>query len=492
MMMHRILFIVLALGFLSCATEAQVGGNSTAFVVKVADKLQKETRPEGRLVIHVKDEAGKSETFGVSIKGLDGGAVTIRSSDNWTNSGDNKFSELTTGRYTVWAEYHQKQYPISDSLPNTLRSEEKAIEFGNGEASLVLTEARREPVLVETDLVHSFEMRSLALSTFHGADVLVKAAVLLPAGYAANPGKRYPIRYNVAGYGGRFTRVQRLVEEQGFMDWYGADEGPNVISVFLDSDGPYGDNYQLNSANSGPFGDALIEELIPAIEADYRVLPGAENRFVDGCSTGGWVSLALMTFYPDSFGAVYSYSPDPVSFNWMQLINLYEDENAFYNRDGYLTPTHRTINGRPTLSVKREVSDENVVSGSGSYTSSKSQWGAWNAVYSGRGADGLPKPVFDPVSGVIDPAVVKEWEKFDLLKHTKENWPTLGPKLAGKVYVWMGDMDNYYLNNALREYDAFLKQATGPASDAVIEFVAMEGHCSLFSQRRVLERIMGR
>ncbi len=346
--------------------------------------------------------------------------------------------------------------------------------------------------LVEHGLLKSFSLKSELLSGFHGKDVTVRAAVLLPGGYADHPERRYPVRYNVAGYGGRFTRVNKLVEDEAFMKWYEAGNGPQVITVFLDGEGPYGDPYQLDSDNSGPYGRSLIEEIIPAIDAGYRTRAEMKYRFTDGCSTGGWVSLALQLLYPDTFGGVYSYSPDPVTFRWMQLVDMYQDTSAFYNSKGYLVPTRRSRQGEPLQSIRSEVAEENEAGKSGTYLDGKGQWGAWNALYSPKGTDGLPAAAFDPLTGRIDPAVVEHWKRYDLLFHLRDNWTTLGPKLAGKVYVWMGDMDNYYLNNALRDFDAFLRTTSNPESDAKIEFTATMGHCDRYNHRRVLEQITDR
>jgi len=349
--------------------------------------------------------------------------------------------------------------------------------------------AQKSPeVLLEHPLLKAFSLESPALTEFWNKSMTVKAAVLLPAGYADNPDKKYPVRYNVAGYGGRYTRVNRLLNNERFVRWWTSDEAPQIITVFLDGSGPYGDPYQLNSANSGPYGDVLTREIIPAIDAEYRT-EGAAGRYTDGCSTGGWVSLALQLYYPDDFAGCWSYSPDPVSFYRMQLIDIYEGENAFSNKQGYDLPSKRDRYGNPVLSIRKEVADENKLGKSGTYVDSGQQWGSWNALYSPRGEDGLPVPVFHPTTGVIDKTVAKSWEKYDLLKHVQANWAELGPKIQSKIYVWMGDMDNYYLNNALRDFDAYLKTTTGPTSDATIEFAATKGHCDDYSHRRALEQI---
>ena len=338
-------------------------------------------------------------------------------------------------------------------------------------------------------LVETVTLESEALSEFWDRPVELTFTVLLPHDYAEAPDRRYPVRYNVAGYGGRYDRVNRLLADAEFADWWSSEGAPGVITVFLDGSGPFGDSYQLNSASSGPYGDALIEEIIPAVDEKYRTL-GAAERYTDGCSTGGWVSLALQLFYPDTFAGTYSYSPDPVSFKRMQLIDMYADTNAFVNSSGLLLPSRRDIYGEPNLLIRDEFAEENAEGTDSTYVTGQGQWGAWNALYSPRGEDGLPRAAFDGVTGTIDPEVVEHWKDYDLLLHVKDNWTELGPKVAGKIYVWMGDMDNYYLNNAMRDFDAYLQTVTDPPADARIEFEPMKGHCTDYSHREVLELIV--
>ncbi len=294
------------------------------------------------------------------------------------------------------------------------------------------------------------------------------------------------MRYNIAGYGGRYTRASQMLSH---IDWWMSDDAPEVINVFLDGEGPYGDCYQLNSENSGPYGTALIEELTPHIEKKYRGIGTPESRFLDGCSTGGWVSLALQLFYPDFFGGCFSYSPDQVDFENCQLINIYRDDNAFYNEHGYLRPLVREVSGEPIVSQKRFIQFENVLGWNDTYTTSGGQFSAFTALFSPKGDDGLPVPLFDPITGEIDHEVAEHWRKYDLKHYVETNWKTLGPKIHGKIWVWMGDMDNFYLNPAMRTFDAMLKKQTDPESDASINFSPMQGHCSEYNHIKVLNQI---
>ena len=318
----------------------------------------------------------------------------------------------------------------------------------------------------------------------------IKAAVLLPSGFFDNPDKKYPVRYNVAGYGGRYTRANRYVKyDKQFLEWWLSDDSPQIINVYLDGEGPFGDCYQLDSENSGPYGTALTKEVIPYIEKKYRGIGTPESRFVDGCSTGGWVSLALQLFYPDFFNGCFSYSADPVDFEYFQLVDIYDDDNAFINEHGYLRPLVRDITGQPVVSLKDFVQFENVLGWSDTYVTSGGQFSGFTALFSPKGKDGLPKPLFDPETGAIDKDVAEHWKKYDLKRFVENNWEKLGPKIEGKIWIWMGDMDNFYLNPAMRSFKNKLQEMENPKSDASINFSPMKGHCSGYNHKKVLLQI---
>ena len=210
--------------------------------------------------------------------------------------------------------------------------------------------------------------------------------------------------------------------------WY-APKAPQVIYVYLDSEGPFGDTYQVDSENNGPCGEALIKELMPAVEKEVGYDPATKNRYLAGCSTGGWIVVALQVFYPNFFDGAWSYSPDPLEFEHYGLINIYEDETIFYNRFGYLQPGNRNVYGEPTRSMLEWISNENVNSRTNTYAVSGGQFGAYNAVFGPRGTDGLPTLMFDPYTGKVDKAIAKAWEKYDLKKYLAKNWASLGPIL---------------------------------------------------------------
>ena len=373
------------------------------------------------------------------------------------------------------------------NAPGNLHSEAITIDLSEDrEIELKLTERIQPVKLAEHELIKEVDIQSEILSEWWGKEMRLKAAVVLPQNYFEQPDKKYAVRYNIAGYGGRYTRANRFVRN---MDWWTSVDAPEILNVYLDGEGPFGDSYQLDSENSGPYGTALIEELIPYIEKEYRALGTPDSRFVEGCSTGGWVSLALQLFYPDFFGGCFSYSPDAVDFEHFQLINIYKDKNAFYNEHDYLRPIARDVYGEPVLSQKDFIQFENVLGWSDTYVTSGGQFSAFTALYSLKGEDGLPKPLFHPQTGEIDHEVADYWKKYDLKKLVENNWETLGPKIQGKIWVWADDMDHFYLNPATRSFDELLKNLDNPKSDAEILFSPMKGHCADYNEKKVILQI---
>jgi photosystem II stability/assembly factor-like uncharacterized protein len=271
--------------------------------------------------------------------------------------------------------------------------------------------------------------------------------------------------------------VQRLMAHNSdFRRMWLADNTPRFIFLQLDGDGPYGDPYQINSDNSGPYGDAITQELIPYVEKTFHAIGQSYARVLDGESTGGWVSLALKVFYPDFFNAVWSSCPDGLDFRGFQIINIYEDKNAYKDDLGHDRPSKRDVNGKIEFTIRHECQMENVMGAGDSWTMSGQQWGAWNATYGPRGRDGRPVPLWDPKTGVIDKSVVDHWKKYDLRLLLEQNWSTLGPKLRGKIHISVGEADSYYLEKGVHLMDDFFKKADPPA-DARIVYGPGRGHC---------------
>ena len=419
-------------------------------------------------------ESGKSFTF-------DGSVQLIKSVDVSLNN-------IPNGKYSIQILWDQDTKESRINAPGNLHSESLTVDLTESRViELPLTKIIQPTKLDEHKLLKEVDIKSEILSKWWGKEMRLKAAVILPRNFFEQPDQKYAIRYNIAGYGGRYTRASRFLRN---MDWWTSDKAPEIVNVYLDGEGPFGDSYQLDSENSGPYGTALVNELIPFIEKEFRGMGTPESRFVEGCSTGGWVSLALQIFYPDFFGGCFSYSPDQVDFENCQLINIYKDENAFYNEFDYLRPIVRDISGEPILSQKDFIQFENVLGSSDTYVTSGGQFSAFTALFSPKGNDGLPKPMFDPISGKIDREVAEYWRKHDLKNYVKTNWETLGPKLQGKIWAWTGDMDNFYLNPALRAFDEMLKTMENPKSDASLHFTPMKGHCAEYNEIKVIQQIV--
>lgn len=328
----------------------------------------------------------------------------------------------------------------------------------------------------ETELVKFLTLRSERLTQFWGRPMFLRAGVILPRGWAEEPSRRYPLVIRIGGFGTRHTWVTGAMSEgSDFRREWLADDTPRFVLLQLDGAGPLGDPYQVDSANHGPWGAALTEELLPYVEAAWRCVGQPHARFTTGGSTGGWVSLALQVLYPDLFGGCWSGFPDPADFRALQLVNIYSDTNAFVNAAGFERPCAREVNGETRFTMRLETQLENVLGLHDSYAYSGGQWGSWNATYSPRAAGRGPALIWDPRTGELNRDVAGAWRKYDLRQHLADRWPDVGPKLRGKIHVWMGDADTYFLDTAARHLDEFL-QAAKPPAEARMEFGPRQPH----------------
>lgn len=216
-----------------------------------------------------------------------------------------------------------------------------------------------------------------------------------------------------------------------------------------------------------------MQEAIPYIEAHFRVIPKAYARVLSGGSTGGWESLALQFYHPDDFGGAWSSAPDPVDFRHYGLVDVYNDSNAFtVGEDAqlqspigeFLHPERalsRGVEGQQFLTVRQESQIENAL---GTHNRSSEVLENWEAVYGPVGDDGYPKPVWDKTTGHIDHSVANYMRDhgYDLRAFLAQHWSAIGPKLVDKVHVDVGDMDNYFLNLAVYDLQAFFDSSTAP------------------------------
>ena len=327
----------------------------------------------------------------------------------------------------------------------------------------------------ELENYREVSLRSRKLSAFHGRDVIEHAAVILPPSYQTDAQKRFPVIYVIPGFGGSHRSPQWL--------WITgppqADPGQaEFIRVMLSGQCRWGDHEYADSATNGPCGDALVHEMIPYIDEHYRTLPVSTARFVTGHSSGGWSSLWLQVTYPEVFGGVWSLAPDPVDFHDFQQIDLYAKPplSVFRDPQGQRRPIAR-IGPTPAVWYEDFSRMDDCLSRGG-------QLRSFEAVFSPRGPDGLPRKLWDRTTGQIDPETARAWEKYDIGRTLQTQWKTLGPKLQGKLHVAVGDLDTFYLDGAVRRLGETLRRL---GSDAVVEIVPGRDHSTLLSRDRCMK-----
>jgi len=505
--MKRAITFCLTLAILASLQVAAhvVRSSSIRLEVTIASGLVSSPQ-SGRLFVVLSPKSQPEPRLTIGQTGLDASPVFGRDIQNFapgvTGAIDEKcaafpidrLANLPAGDYFIQALFDSNIDLKSVNAPGNLYSKSRKIHLDPTQGATVRIELTEkvpaEQLPPDTDYVKYVRIQSNLLSKFHGRPIYLRAGVILPRGFESEPANRYPLRVEIGGYGSRFTNVQRMMREgSGFRSAWQADGTPRMVLLHLDGYGPYGDCYQVNSDNNGPYGDAITQELIPYVERKFRCIGQPWARVLAGGSTGGWVSLALQVFYPDFFNGTWSGFPDGVDFRAFQLINIYEDQNAYLNRRGFERPSARDLNGDVRFTIRHECQMENVMGLGDSYTTSGQQWGAWNATYGPRAADGRPAPLWDPKTGKINRELVEHWKKYDLRLVLEQNWKTLGPKLRGKLTIWVGEADDYFLNNAVHMLDAFLSKADPPYEGKIL-YGPGKGHGWMaFSEREMMDQM---
>ncbi len=392
--------------------------------------------------------------------------------------------------------------------PGNLLSAPTEVTVGDGAVSIALELADEIPAVAdfaeqETDWVKYVRIRSDRLSEFWGTDVFLAAWVLLPAGFDEHPEARYPLAVFHGHFPSSFSHIRteppdttapcvysarfdldcynRIQQEEQyglFQQWSGPDFPRMLVAEIQHPTPYYDDSYAVNSENNGPYGDAIQYELIPAIEERFRGIGEGWARFTYGGSTGGWEAMAVQVFYPDEYNGAFIACPDPIDFRAYTVVDLYEDRNAYYLDAPFKRtprPGHRDYLGHVSATLEEMNHYELVL---GSHSRSGQQWDIWEAVYSPVGDDGYPRRIWDKVTGEIDPEVAAYWrENYDLMHIVRRDWATLGPRLRGKLNIYVGEMDNYYLNNAVYLAEDFLASTTDPPFEGDIGYGARDEHC---------------
>jgi len=472
----------------------------------------------------INEDLGTQQVFGIDVDGLKPGQVA---SINTTAFGYplRNLAQVPAGEYWVQALLHRYETfhradghtlkaPMDrgegqqwNSAPGNLYSKPKKITIDPLTKKRI--QIRLDQVIPpieppkDTTYVKHIRMQSKLLSEFWGRPMYLGTHVLLPQGFESHPDAHYPlvIFHNhftpdfsffretppdpnlKPEYSSRFRleAYNRIVEKYAYdfyKEWIGPDF-PRLVIIEIQHANPfYDDSYAVNSANLGPYGDAINSELIPIIEKRFRCLGQGWARFVYGGSTGGWEALATQVFYPDQYNGCWAACPDPIDFRAYTVVNIYEHRNAYYT--GYpwkrvARPGKRNYLGE----ISGTIEDMNQMElALGTHSRSGGQWDIWQAVFSPVSDDGFPKPIWDKLTGTIDHSVADYWrEHYDLGYILRRDWPRLGPKLSGKIHICVGEADNFFLNDAVYLVEDFLQSTKDPQANGDVDYEPRAEHC---------------
>lgn len=475
----RILYITVlwALGLMVTAVETVAG---VRFELSRADGIH--PKPfSGRVFVMLGPEQMKAPRMGpdwfnpqpmyaIDVKGWAlGQTITLADGPNLL-SFPSPIGKLKAGKYAVQAlmRINMNTHRLGNG-PGNAYSETVVMEVSDNQditVKLAITASQPEDLFPEHPRVKLETLESPLLTAFYGHPVRHRASVVLPEGWDGKTA--LPTIYVIPGFGGNHRQGLRMAGQGGGMNF-----GSDMIRVVLDPDCVTGHHVFADSARNGPRGRALIEEFIPYLEKKYPLIAKAGGRFLNGHSSGGWSSLWLQVSYPESFGGVWSTSPDPIDFRDFQRIDIYaKGENMFRDREGVERPIARR-GDRPVVSYETFSRMEDVMGPGG-------QLYSFEAVFSPLGSAGEPLQLWNRRTGEIDLKVAEAWKKYDMGLILQENWSRLGPKLAGKIHITMGDMDSFYLEGATRLMGERLKALK---SDAVVDILPGRDHGTVLDGR---------
>jgi hypothetical protein len=475
--------------------------------------ISKEEKPEPRFLID-EAEARSQQLFGIDVDGLKPGAPAVIDSSA-LGYPVRSLDQLPAGDYYVQAvlniyetfrraDGHTIKLPPDRGegqqwtrKPGNLYSKSQKIHVDPASATPIrISLTEKIPPLEppkDTKYIKHLRIESKLLSEFWGRPMYLGAIVVLPEGFDEHPQAHYPLLVEEGHFPSDFNsfrtqppapdakggaRARQQNQYRLFQDWT-SGRLPHVLMLLIQHANPYyDDSYAVNSANVGPYGDAIVKELIPEIERQFRGIGQGWARGQFGGSTGGWEVLAQQVFYPDEYNWTYCMCPDPIDFHAYQIVNIYDDKNAYW-QDGPFgrvpRPEMRNTKGLVSAEMEPAVRREEVI---GTKGRSAEQFAIWQAVFSPVGPGGYPKPIWDFATGVIDKDVAKYWqEHYDLDYIMQRDWATLAPKLAGKLHLTVGDMDTWYLNNAVHMFQDFHDSPKNPYRVAEFEYGYMQPHC---------------
>lgn len=535
---HLFSLLAILVGFLLIPQVAELRTKQTGglrFAISFPEASSKEPL-DGRMLLlvstddareprfQISEDLNTQQVFGIDVEGLKPGQEAIVTADAFGYP-LRSLSQVPRGEYTVQALLHRYEtFKRSDGhtvkLPmdrgegqqwnrapgNFYSTPQKITIDPQKPETIKLVLDKVIPPIVppkDTKYIKHVKMQSKLLSDFWGRPMYLGANILLPEGFDSHPNARYPLvifhGHFPADFGGfretpadpnlkpeysdrfKLDGYNKIVQEQAhqfYKEWTGPNF-PRMIIIEIQHANPYyDDSYAVNSANLGPYGDAITYELVPFIEKQFRGIGKGWARFMYGGSTGGWEALAAQIFYPDEYNGAWGACPDPIDFRAYTVVNIYEHKNA-YRADSKWKQTPRPGKRNYLGELAATIEEMNYMElALGTKSRSGGQWDIWEAVYSPVGSDGYPKPIWNKVTGEIDPAVAAHWrENYDLGYILKRDWSKIGPKLAGKLHIYVGEADNYFLNDAVYLVEDFLKTTKDPHYGGEVDYEPRAEHC---------------
>ncbi|WEK20336.1 MAG: alpha/beta hydrolase-fold protein [Candidatus Pedobacter colombiensis] len=419
-------------------------------LVKLAEDLKGPYT--GRLMVYT--QADTSKPFGQVQEDTPAFAITVK---NWkageTQTLDHaSFSylkpldSLKRGFYKLVAILDTNTKERGNNAPGNLYTRTEVVamfDYGvTALPTLTLSNVFPERIFKQSDLVKEVVLKSDLLTKFRGEPIFMKAGVVLPPSYQSNSDKKYPVVYVIPGWGGTHHNVYN----KGQQNAYGIGKGEEKIYVFLnpETQTPYGLHAFVDSRVNGPWGTALVTELIPYLENQFSISKLTKHRLITGQSSGGYGAIWLALHFPDKFGGCWATSPDPVDFSSFTGIDIYKDDNYFYtpqkNERGIFI-----INGKATSTLKK-MSLKEQLEGDGGQTQS------FEAEFGVPGKDKRPQPLFNPLTGKINKAVANSWKPYDLALYVQQNWHEIKKDAGNKIRIYAGENDNFLLQNSVMAF----------------------------------------
>ncbi len=532
LLVKRILIVLISFILFYCSERKNY--NKTKFEITYPEKFS-ENGYDGRLLLmisnnnnaeprfQINDSHNTQIIFGIDVESWKSGETQIFDS-NVYGYPIKSIENLKEGYYYVQAFLHKYEtfnlstgYKVKlpkdqgegqkwNISPKNLYSTPKKVKISKSGTIKLSLENEIPPIepIKDSKYIKHVKIKSEMLSKFWGRDMFLQANVLVPHNFDKNSKVKYPLmifhghfpntfrgfrteppaapkkdtifnsRFGITGY----KYIQEKEAYDLYKNWI-SDDFPRFIAIEIQHQNPYyDDSYAVNSANLGPYGDAITYELIPHVENLFNGVGKGWGRFLYGGSTGGWEALAVQVFYPSEYNGCFAACPDPIDFRAFTVVNIYEDENAYYHKSDYKKTLRAGMRDGKGI-IKSHLIDMNhremVL---GSKGRSGDQWDIWQAVFSPAGDDGYPKPIWDKKTGKIDKDVAEYWkENYDLSYILERDWNKIGNDLIGKLHIYCGDMDNYYLNNAVVLTEEFLESTKNPYYEGEVDYGNLAEHC---------------